>query len=60
VTNQWNGGFQGAIDIPITTAVNGGWTAQIQFNRAVTIDVSDALSKEICLAHDPFLLGLDW
>ena len=39
IDQQWSGGFQAAIEIPISNSINNGWTLEIQFDRSVTIDV---------------------
>jgi hypothetical protein len=39
VDKEWSGGFQGAIEIPITNAINNGWELEIRFDRSVTVDV---------------------
>ena len=38
IDNQWTGGFQGAIEIPIQNSING-WKLEIRFSQPVSIDV---------------------
>ncbi|UJR38030.1 hypothetical protein I4U23_030712 [Adineta vaga] len=38
IDNEWTGGFQAAIEIPITNSVNNGWKLEIRFNQPVSID----------------------
>nr|AKC91349.1 glycoside hydrolase 9 [Adineta ricciae] len=37
IDNQWAGGFQGAIEIPIPNSING-WKLEIRFSQPVSID----------------------
>jgi hypothetical protein len=39
IDREWDGGFQGAIEIPISNQVNNGWTLEIRFDRTATVDV---------------------
>jgi len=39
IDNEWAGGFQGGIEIPITNPINNGWKLEIRFDQPVTVDV---------------------
>ena len=53
---EWSGGFQGAIEIPISNQVNNGWTLEIRFDRSATLDVRT--NRFVCPPHGPVFLGL--
>ncbi|CAF4058933.1 unnamed protein product [Adineta steineri] len=38
VANEWSGGFQGALVIPVTNEITSGWKLILQFNHAVNLD----------------------
>ncbi|CAF4257738.1 unnamed protein product, partial [Adineta steineri] len=38
VANEWSGGFQGALVIPVTSEITSGWKLILQFNHAVNLD----------------------
>jgi hypothetical protein len=39
VDKEWAGGFQGAIEVLITTPVNNGWQLELRFDRSALVDV---------------------
>jgi hypothetical protein len=39
VDKEWAGGFQGAIEVLITTPVGNGWKLEMRFDQSATVDV---------------------
>ncbi len=58
ITNQWNDGFQGAIDIFIPNQITNGWTLEIHFDRSVVLDVRMKEKNSVFLLLFIVVLGM--